>query len=198
MTNLPPLTEQHLMAIVQALRAFGFFPDERLSDAAVLSQIYAFYGADWPELLASIRTPAALDMFLLWPDQSRVWCRDLECVYPGEDAYATSLREWAAISRDQFAPEQIRETWQTDTDPVIVTFTVQGQRATFSHHSGRDDFLRLAILKLDNCQLRDPAYRFEACDDYPGDGRFVVCLHREERAQLQQIRGWTFCDYLTR
>lgn len=190
-----PPTEETLRQIVAELRAVGFFPHFATSDSAVvLRHIQAFYGLDWPDVLAEARTPAALDQLLLWPDDSRVWCRDLECVYPGELAYATTLQEWASIARGVFQPTDVLEQWHTPQGPLEVSWTADGRSFRFQHQDGHDDFLHhLALLHLVNQGITDPAYRFVACDDYPGDCRFVVVLHRMERQHLHRQRGWSFC-----
>ena len=43
-------------------------------------------------------------------------------MFAGEDAYVTTLTEWATISRRAFAPEQIIERWHSDDGPADIEF----------------------------------------------------------------------------
>lgn len=185
-------TEEALLQTLAELQALGFYAGFA-GPGLALRHVKDYYGLDWPDVLAGARTPAGLDQLLLWPDERRVWCRDLEGVYPGEEAYATTLREWAGISRGLFEPQEVLERWHTPLGPVEVTWKAAGRAFRLDHPDGHDDFLHhLALMRQVNQGLRDPAYRFVACDDYPGDCRFVVVLHEREQ-RLLRGRGWSFC-----
>jgi hypothetical protein len=175
-------------------RALGFFQGCG-SDADIHARVRAYYGPDWADTIGAARNMATADQFLLVPDRTRVWFRDLEGVYCGEDAYAESLREWAQISRGVFNPPQIAEQWLSETGPVNVTFSYAGAAHLFVHADGLDDFIDLRIVRLINRLLSATPYRLEACNDLV-DCRFITVLDRDEQRQIERDRGWRFCDFL--
>jgi hypothetical protein len=200
MMNDDYTSETWLIETIRYFRRLGFFATfASMPDHEVLTQVQRFHGVQFfYEVLTTAKSRAATDMIVLQADQSRTWAYDLECVYCGADAYATSLRDWTAISRGSFTPTQITETWLSEAGPVHVTFTFRGMPYTYLHADGFNDFINLDILKLINGLIQDTPYRFEAGDDYPGDCRFIVVLTGAEKARLQHERGWEFCDFLTR
>jgi hypothetical protein len=122
--RLPPPTTEQQLAALDALRGLGFFPSRGARSAAALLQtIQAEHGEDWLYLCANLTSPAALEQLLVWQDRERVWSRDLEGVYPGEEACAVTLAELAAISRGGFAPSAVSETWASPEGPVLVRYT---------------------------------------------------------------------------
>jgi hypothetical protein len=128
-------------------------------------------------------------MILLLGDRSRVWWRDLEGVFAGEDVYVTTLTEWATISRGAFAPEQIIERWHSDYGPADIEFMLVRQRYRVAHPNLRDDFLNIAILSDINRIIGDSGYHFAVCDNL-GMPNWVVALTHEEEDCLRHDRGW--------
>jgi hypothetical protein len=188
--RLPPPTTEQQLAALDALRGLGFFPSRGARSAAALLQtIQAEHGEDWVYLCANLTSPAALDQLLVWQDRERVWSRDLEGVYPGEEAYAVTLAELAAISRGGFAPSAVSETWASPEGPVLVRYTARGTRHEFVHQDGRNDFLDLRLVEQINDLLGPGGTQFAVCDDFLPDGNFIVALHPEEVKALLQ-RGW--------
>jgi hypothetical protein len=182
---------------VRYFRAMGFFAHYAdMTDDELAAKIREYHGIDWEEYIAGAADQGSAEMFLLMADVDRVWFRDLEGVYKGDQAYAHTLEEWASISRGAFRPSEVEETWESDRGPVRVTFRLDGARHEYVHADGNDDFINLEILKLVNGLLRDAPYRLEAADNL-GDCRFIVALSREERERVRRERGWSFCDLLT-
>ena len=188
--RLPPPTTEQQLAALDALRALSFFPSRgALSSAALLQTIQAEHGEDWGYLCAKLASPAALDQLLVWQDRERVWSRDLEGVYPGEEAYAVTLAELAAISRGGFAPSDVSETWASPEGPVLVRYTARGAMHEFVHQDGRNDFLDLRLVAQINDLFGPGGTQFAVCDDFLPDGTFIVALRPEEVRPLLQ-RGW--------
>ncbi len=178
-------------------RALGFFAAEKhRSDTDLAASVQAYHGADWDDVVLEAEDMATADQWLLMPDTSRVWFRDLEGVYQGENAYALSLQEWASISRGAFTPTEIAETWESDQGPVNVSFSFGGPQHTFVHPNGHDDFIDLRIVRMINQLLTHTPYRLEASDNLV-DCRFIVALASEEKRRLLSERGWSFCDFLS-
>jgi hypothetical protein len=187
---MPPPTTEQLLAALDALRTLGFFPSRgALSTVDLLQTIQAEHGQDWVHLCANLASPAALDQFLVWQDHERVWSRDLEGVYPGEEAYAVTLAELAAIARGGFAPSDVSETWASPAGPAVVRYTARGVDHEFVHQDGRSDFLDLRLVAQINALLGPGGTQFAVCDDFLPDGNFIVALYPEEVKPLLQ-RGW--------
>ncbi len=187
------------LAAIRYFRDMGFFNDvSQASDEEVLRVIRDFYGElDFRELIEDAVGRADADQILLLPDKARVWGRDLEGVYPGENAYVEDLLLWASISRGVFTPTNIHEDWSTSDDSVLVKFTFQDIEHVFVHHSKRSDMMDLTILQLVNSLIGDTPYRFEASDDSLADCRFVVMLTAKEKSKLMLERSWTFCESIS-
>ena len=131
------------------------------------------------------------DMLLLLGDRRRVWWRDLEGVFAGEEAYVATLNEWVAISRGAFAPEEVVERWHSADGPADIEFTLGGRRHRVAHPNLRDDFLNIAIVSEINRLIGHSGYHFAVCDNL-GMPSWVVALRREEEKRLRHERGWTF------
>jgi hypothetical protein len=176
--RMPPPTTEQLFAALDALRTLGFFPSRgALATANLLQTIQAEHGQDWVHLCANLASPAALDQFLVWQDHERIWSRDLERVYPGEEAYAVTLAELAAIARGGFAPSAVSETWASPAGPVVVRYTTRGVDHEFVHQDVRSDFLDLRLVAQINHLLG------------PGGAQFAVCsAHTGQRTTSQPFR----------
>jgi hypothetical protein len=174
---------------IRYFRRFGFFESYSDSDAELGETIQSYWRGDWNELLASVSDPPSADQLLLVADTKRVWWHDLEGVYRGANFYPEVLNEWAVISREQFVPEQTRETWQGENGPVEVTFVWNGRGHTFVHRSG--DFMDHGILKLINEALTDTSFRYEVATDF-ADSNWIVMLKQDEKVRLKMERGWHF------
>jgi hypothetical protein len=184
-----------LVVSARYFQTLGFYtehldlPNDLLLDTIKEAVRWHWDGPLPPEEVASDMQLA--DMILLLGDRSRVWWRDLEGVFAGEDAYVTTLTEWATISRGAFAPEQIIERWHSDDGPADIDFMLGSQRYRVAHPNLRDDFLNIAILSDINRLIGDSGYHFAVCDNL-GMPNWVVALTREEEDRLRHDRGWSF------
>jgi hypothetical protein len=174
---------------IRYFRAFGFFENYHTADDEVAKAIKSYWQGDWDDFLSGARDPASADQLLLVADTQRVWWQDLEGVYRGANYYASALSGWAVISRGQFHPEHIQETWLAENSPVQVTFVLNGSQHVILHRSG--DFLDRGILKLINQTLINTPFRCEVAVDY-GDSNWITILNREEKRRLIAERGWHF------
>jgi hypothetical protein len=131
-------------------------------------------------------------MLLLLGDRRRVWWRDLEGVFAGEEAYVSTLTEWAGRSRagrlrlgrssSAGTAKRGRRTsssWLTAGATASPTPNV------------RDDFLNIAIISEINRLIGRTGYHFAVCDNL-GMPSWVVALKREEEKRLRGERGWSF------
>jgi hypothetical protein len=174
---------------IRYFRGFGFFASHPGSDEELAEIIISYWRGDWDEYLTAVSDRPSADQLLLVADTKRVWWHDLEVVYRGSNSYVDVLNEWATISRGQFAPDQIQETWQGENGPVEVTFTFNDHTYTFVHRSG--DFLEHGILQLINQVLANTPFRYEVAIDY-GDSNWIAVLNQDEKQRLKIERGWHF------
>ena len=184
-----------LVASARHFRTLGFYMEHLdLPDDALLDAIRKAVRWHWDEPLPPEEVAHDVqlaDMVLLLGDQSRVWWRDLEGVYAGEDFYVRALTEWATISRGAFAPEQIIEHWHSNDGPADIEFMLGSQRCVVTHPNQRDDFLNMAIISDINRLIGDSGYHFAVCDNL-GMPNWVVALTCEEEDRLRHDRGWSF------
>lgn len=184
-----------LVASARYFQTLGFYmdhlnlPDDALLDAIRKAVLWHWDGPLPPEEVA--RDTQLADMVLLIGDRSRVWWRDLEGVFAGEEAYISTLTEWATISRGAFAPEEIVERWHSEDGPADIEFMLGGQRYRVAHPNLRDDFLNIAIISDINRLISDSSYHFAVCDNL-GMPNWVVALTHEEEDSLRHERGWSF------
>ena len=188
----------HLDAI-SYFRKMNFFDEySTWTDGEILQEIMLLYGESffW-EVIEDAESAAEVDQFLLQLDEARVWSRDLKGVYKGEDAYTEDLRLFSSISEGVFTPANIVEIWADIDDPVYVKFDFRDAEHTFIHKSGRNSRIDLNIITFINSLMRDTAYRFEVSDDLTRECRFIVVLTREEKIQIRDERGWSFCEWMS-
>lgn len=130
------------------------------------------------------------DLLLLAKTAFRILWWDLESdVADGNEVYASYLQSLAEISRGQFTPSAIHESWDAKEGPIRVTFTIEETRKEVNPKVD-NDWLDLGILEQINELLPDPQYRFEAVEQDDQTAQ-VLMLTQEEKATLEG-RGWRF------
>ncbi len=172
-------------------KGMGFFSKySGLSDEEMSIRLEADVCRQWDEPCPSgaETDPQLRDMYLLSTDVERVWCADLECVYPGENAYVRFLAGMAAISRGAFSPRDTTEKWKGERGPVDVRFTSGGKTFTFTHRGG--DMLDPSVIRIVNGAIRDTGIAFAVCDNFGMPG-FFLALSSDEMRRLA-ARGWKF------
>ncbi|MDQ3856631.1 MAG: hypothetical protein M3281_09605, partial [Chloroflexota bacterium] len=167
-----------------------------LSDDALVEQVAeavdSVFGAPVPP--SEVRRDLQYgDLTLLAGDRCRVWWRDLEGVFPGEELYLTTVTEWAAISRGAFAPQAMVERWQGPDGPAELEFMLDGRQHRVHHPNVHDDHLNIGIVRDINRLIAGTGYRFAVCDNL-GMPNWITVLTSEERDQLRRDRGWSFLD----
>jgi hypothetical protein len=171
-----------------ALRSLGLFEDrEDLSDAALAASIEADVVAMWgdvpPEALIAELAVAATDVH-------RVWWRDLEAdVSDGNQVYAATIEEWAAISEGAFAPQSITERWESDTGPVEVSFTLNGTQVALRPEY-LEDWIDPRILVPINEAMNASGRQFSLFQSFDQTA-VVLALTADERSAFES-RGWCF------
>ena len=181
--------DQSIGERVIALRELGLFADRPdLSNEDISQRVEArldeLYGG---ELLAD---DPLLELIVASLDDGRVWWGDLEAdVANGNDVYVTTLAEWAAISKGAFAPEDIRETWDSEKGPVTVAFALDGENVELKPEY-LEDWIDPRILAPINERIADSGRRFELFQAFD-QSAFVMALTDRERDALE-ARGWCF------
>lgn len=184
-------SESWLKESLAYFRGLEFYPGDF---EEWLKRIQAYpqeeYGESWEHWIGQCKTQQAADSAVLALDAGRVWWRDLECVYPGEQAYVQVLLEWSAISRGAFDPQKVSEIWESPDGPVQLSFQAKGRLYQHLHQGG--DYLDMKLLTLVNQAIAFTPYCFEVLFDSIGDGNYVVVLTKSEKTELQTKRGWRF------
>lgn len=175
---------------VQYFRDFGFL-------SMTYEQAKAAMLRGWDAVIPTDAgdNPQFADMFLLSECRAPVWWGDLERIYPNANGYTDLLREWTAIARGVFVPENLTETWSTDQKSAEVVFTLNTVHHRFVHTEQNGDFVDMAIVKRINGLIQSSAYQFEICD--MGMPNFVLVLDAAEKSRLRGERGWKFEDTIS-
>jgi len=174
---------------VAAMRRIGLFADRAaLTDAALVDEVTAAIKEVWGDQIKS--DDPLMDLFVAERDADRAWWRDLEAdVAQGNEVYATTVEEWAAISVGAFTVSGIRETWASGRGPVTVVF----ERDGISHQlrpEYLEDWIDPRIATPINALIATSGRRFEFFEAFDQTA-FVMALTSDERAALEH-RGWCF------
>ena len=130
------------------------------------------------------------DLEILRYGGAAIWWEDTEAdVYPGNDVYVRVIAEWAAISHGSFAPERIEESWESDSGPITVSFSLSGNLVSLRPEY-LDDYIDPRILVQINDTIRSSGRQFELHRAFDQTA-FIVCLTQDQMERLRR-RGWRF------
>jgi hypothetical protein len=177
------MAEPWLVERVRAFRALDFFRsqsalgDDELADYLVRRQREVGDPFDPREPYVGAQ--------ILLHDDSRVWFQDMEAdVCEENQVYAATLVELGEISRGAFEPKDIVETWESETGPIRVEFSRDGERHAFEPDY-EDDWLVLDFLKVLNTLLAAKGVAFVTTS---WDQRaWIAAVTRAERAALEKL-----------
>jgi hypothetical protein len=172
-----------------ALRDIGLFADKKgLSDQEHGEELDAALIEEWGEQIPE--DEPLFELFVAALDRSRVWWGDLEAdVGDGCDVYASVLEEWAAVSGGAFQPEQIEETWESETGPVTVRFALDEEEVELAPEY-LEDWIDPRIISPINERLATTGRQFTVVRAFDQTA-FLLVLDEGERAALE-ARGWCF------
>ena len=131
-----------------------------------------------------------MELIVAERDTDRTWWHDLEAdVVDENQVYVSTIGDWAAISVGDFVPSEVAETWSTDSGPVTVAFSLDGQ-AHELHPAYLEDWIDPTIVGQINDLIASSGRRFEIVKAFDQTA-FVVALTKDEREALE-TRGWCF------
>ncbi len=188
------VSQQTILEAVRYFRSLGFFQeftsqsDEEL--AITFEQMYTHNGT-LPREYDPSSNPLA-ELTLLSYDKQRVWWKDSEADVCEENrVYARTLQEWGRISRGEFEPTDIRETWDSDEGPITVEFIHQNKAFSFQPEFYGDWLDVGTFLPAVNEIIQSQGIQFEICETYD-QTICVIVLTQEEKLKLQTEREWAF------
>jgi len=187
-----PAPRRWLVETLHYFREFGFFrhypdlDDEQLADRIdVLRRKETSIEFD--------PTDPKAELELLRMDEDRVWWKAVAArARPGTSAYAAALKEWGRISRGAFQPRELREEWVTESGPVTVALTLDGEKLELKPAVEGSQF-DLEILSSVNRWIDPSGLRLEVFEPFD-DTAFVVALFEPEKERLKRERAWTFLE----
>jgi hypothetical protein len=134
------------------------------------------------------------ELELLRMDPDRVWWKAIDTrALAGRGGYADVLRDWGRISRGAFHPGDVREEWTTESGPVRVTLSLDGERLELKPEV-EDARLDLGILPTINRWIDASGIRLEVFEPFD-DTAFVVALFEVEKERLKRERAWSFLGF---
>lgn len=189
--QLGVVRQKNPLEAVGYFRKMGFFADyQDLPDEALAAKIQELHEKTWGTPLDP-KHPLFDQYILLW-DKKRVWCKPVE-VAMGNDAYVNTLKEWAAISRGAFDPQDIKETWEGPEGPIEVAFKLADQQ-----HTIHPEFLKSSlddVITKDIYALTQPTgYLLVKLATF-APAVFIVFLTKKEMMKLVVERRWDFRKY---
>jgi len=178
---------------VKRFRALGFFLDkENISDEKLAEIIngehLALFGED-----IDPHGPFS-DLLLLSYDKKRVWWEDTEAdVLNGNNVYIDFINDLSRISKGEFSPSEITETWETDEGPVYVQFLLDGERISINPKYIYD-YIDVEIISDINKLLPSDKAKFEMYKPFDQTA-FILMLSKNKKSHLQKKRGWVFYPF---
>jgi hypothetical protein len=177
------MAEPWLAERVRAFRPLDFFraqgalTDDELADYLVRRQERVGEPFDIRDSFVGAK--------ILLHDTSRVWFQDMEAdVCEENQVYASTLVELGQISRGAFEPKDIVETWESDTGPIRVEFSQDGERHAFEPDY-EDDWLVLDFLMVLNILLASKGVAFVSTG---WDQRaWIAAMTTAERAAFKKL-----------
>lgn len=134
------------------------------------------------------------DLWIAMEDGTRVHYGDLEVgAGPDSEDYAQALTRWGRISRGVFDPKDISEAWTDIGDGlfhVTISFQWNGTRQAIEFDTP-EEWLNLAALEAVNRLIRDTGIQLHTYASFD-QCAYIVSLTSEEKAALEQKRGWKF------
>lgn len=182
-----------LRGFAQFYRELGFFAGEP-SDERVAEALRERADALYEERQRGGRPQWYPEVSLLSEDEDRVWWGHLEAdVGAGSRSYIEALGTWARISRGQFQPSELAETWEGEQGPVHLRLSLAGKARELSPRF-LEDYLDTGILVDINGMIGDPAPKFWMFDDggFFVEDVVVAVLTEEERDRIERERGLKF------
>ena len=178
---------------VNRFRALGFFGDnENISDEELAELINGEHLALFGENIDP-QGPFS-DLLMLSYDKNRVWWEDTEAdVLNGNNVYVDFINALSRISRGEFSPGKIIETWETEDGPVYVQFLLHGERITINPKYIYD-YIDVEIISDINKLLPSEKGKFELYKPFDQTA-FILMLSKDEKIQLQKKRGWKFFPF---
>ena len=172
-----------------ALRDIGLFADLKgLSDQELGEELEAALTEEWGQPIPE--NDPLFELFVAALDRTRVWWGDLEAdVGDGSGVYASVLEEWATVSAGSFEPDQIEETWDAETGPVAVRFTLDGEEVELAPEY-LEDWIDPRIITPINERMAASGRQFTLVQAFDQTA-FLLALDGRERAALE-ARGWCF------
>jgi hypothetical protein len=181
--------DESLIERAAALRDIGLFADkDGMSDQELAEELEAALTEEWGERIPE--DEPLLELFVAALDRTRAWWGDLEAdVADGNDVYASTLAEWAAISVGAFQPDQIEETWESDAGPVVVRFTLNDEDVELTPEY-LEDWIDPRIISSINERIAPSGRQFTLVKAFDQTA-FLLALDPGER-DAREARGWCF------
>ena len=177
------LSDQELTEQIETIRA-NFrqqFPTERDFNSVYLEFADPMFDP----------TMGHLDPYFLRWDTIRTWSEtEGASVSRNNQEYLRAFERWSEISRGYFLPQDLKETWETESESVAIEFTINGMKQRIKPEYF-EEYMDLEILVEINLLIAQTGYRFEVCELSP-DWNLVIVLSLAEKERIERERRLEF------
>ena len=184
--------DEWLLKFVKFFRSLGFYEKyASMSHAELAALLQTWYVAAWEREIEP--GDSITDLRLASADEGRVWWNNLIAgVGPGNNIYVKTLEALGKISRGQFDPDEIQESWDAEQGPISVAFIYKGEKVrVYPLYLGEE--IDLNMLDPINRMIEGSGIELSTYRRFD-DTAFIVALTEEEKLTLTEERGWAF-DY---
>jgi hypothetical protein len=193
------ITQEQVLENIKILRTAGFFENyENLTDLEVYDKIYAVRKKEYSEIFERPYDPGMeLDAIsLAETDNKKLLFLDLEAdVGKDNEVYIAVIKAFSQLSNNKFQPTEIKEEWESETGPIIVSFYSNGMQIVFEPNY-ENDWLHESVFKICEKELRKENIRISDClsDDGYGYGQAIAIMRltKEEQKILENRLKWKF------
>ena len=129
-------------------------------------------------------------------DSKKVLYIDLEADVCSENkVYADVIKKYSKLTNNIFNPQNIAETWNSETGPIKVIFELDNRKVEFKPKYN-DDWLDSIVFEICNKEIRKKNIRLVDClgDSEYGFGQDIAIMRltKEEQKILEKSFKWKF------
>jgi hypothetical protein len=198
-SKVEKVPKEKVIKSISILRESGFFEEyDKLSDSAIYEKLHSLRKIEYSKIFEKEYDPGMeLDEFeLCILDNKKVLYIDLEAdVCSENNVYVDVIKKYSTLTNNIFNPQNITETWDSESGPIKVTFELDNKKEEFNPKYN-DDWLDSIVFEICNKEIRKKNIRLVDClgDSKYGFGQDIAIMRltKEEQKILEKNFKWKF------